>query len=214
MKKFLLIIVLLGALAYAFGPWLLTRAGEFLVVEERSDSKADAVVVLTTGVDYLPRLMQAAELYRQGQADLVVINGNRKTDVHRALEEQGYRSPHNWYDGSVSVLTFLGVDKPSIAVINAEDVYDTVSEAQIVGPHLEKAGVQSILVTTSKFHTRRALAIWEHQYDRQFVISMVPAQEDPFRPDGWWRDGRQIRQVLSEYGAWAYFWGKRLASNL
>ena len=43
---------------------------------------------------------------------------------------------------------------------------------------------------------------------------MVPAEEDPFKPDGWWHDGRQIRQVLSEYGAWLYFWGKRLHSTL
>ena len=74
MKKFLLFIVLLAALAYAAGPWLLTRAGEILVVEKRPAAKADAVVVLTTGVDYLPRLMQAAELYRQQQAGLGQID--------------------------------------------------------------------------------------------------------------------------------------------
>ena len=214
MKKILLILALVIATGYAIGPWILTRAGEFLVVSDQPEDRSDAVVVLATGVDYLPRLIQAAELYRQGLAELVVINGNRKTQIHRELEEQGYERPGNWYDGAVSVLVFLGVDRSGIAVISAEDAYDTVSEAQMVGPELISVGVKTLLITTSKFHARRALAIWEYLYGQDFIVQIVPAAEDPFEVDGWWHHGRQIRQLLSEYGAWAYFWGKRLAGSI
>ncbi len=35
---------------------------------------------------------------------------------------------------------------------------------------------------------------------------MVSAQTDPYDPDHWWKDGRQIRWVLAEYGGWVYYW--------
>ena len=211
MKKFILIIVVLLVLFFLAGPWLMTRAGEFLVVDESPLESADAVVVLTTGVDYLPRLMQAADLYKQGLVKYIVVNGNRKTDMHRKLEKQGYDGPGNWYDGSLAVLEFLGVKNTAILFVNAEDVFDTVSEAETVGPILEQNNMHSIIVTTSKFHTRRAISSWRHLYEDKFELQVVGATEDPFDVDGWWLHGRQIRQLLTEYGGWLYFWGDRLA---
>jgi len=53
-------------------------------------------VVLTTGVEYYPRLIEAARLYKDGFTDKVVINGNRKTDVLRKLEAEGFRPYCQW----------------------------------------------------------------------------------------------------------------------
>jgi uncharacterized SAM-binding protein YcdF (DUF218 family) len=210
MRKFITISAILLILLFLAGPWLMTRAGEFLVVDETPLESADAVVVLTTGVDYLPRLMQAAELYKQGLAKYIVVNGNRKTDIHRKLEKQGYVSPGNWYDSSIAILEFLGVKRTAILFVNAEDVFDTVSEAETVGPVLAQNNIRSIIVTTSKFHTRRSIAIWRHLYESKFDLQVMGASEDPFEVDGWWLHGRQIRQLLGEYGGWLYFWGDRL----
>ena len=210
MKKFVTAAVILLVVAYLIAPWFLTQAGKFLVVNSEPIEQANAVVVLSTGVDYLPRLMQAAALHRQGLARLVVINGNRKTEVHRQLEQQGYVAPYAWYDGPVSVLVYLGVARNKIITINAEDVFDTVSEARMVGSSLADSGIRKIIITTSKFHTRRAIAIWRYLFPDKFDLQVVPAKDDPFIVDGWWYHGRQIRQVMAEYGAWFYFWGKRM----
>lgn len=210
MKKMLAIMAVLLVLLYIASPWLLTRIGVFLVLDDDPITTADAVVVLSTGVDYLPRLMQAANLHRQNLARLVVINGNRKTDVHRRLEQQGYVAPYQWYDGAVAVLVFLGIEPGDIVTVDAEDAYDTVSEARLVGSALQDTDVRKIIITTSKFHTRRAIAIWRHLFPKRFDLQVAAAADDPFSVDGWWHDGRQIRQLLAEYGAWFYFWGKRL----
>ena len=210
LKKVLMGVIALLVVCYLAGPWLLTRVGEFLVIDESGIESADAVVVLSTGVDYLPRLMQAAALFKDRLVDVVVINGNRKTDVHRDLEAQGYIPPSHWHEEAVAVLVFLGVESEKILPINAEDAYDTVSEATIVGEALTGTGIRKIIITTSKFHTRRSEAIWSHLYSERFDIQVVAAANDPFSVDGWWHHGRQIRQVLAEYGAWLYFWGKRL----
>lgn len=213
MLKGLLKLAIVLAIAFYFaGPWILTRMGEFLVVDDVEIEAADAVVVLSTGVDYLPRLMQAASLHRQGLAARVVINGNRKTDVHRDLEASGYVPRHPWHEGVVDVLEFLGVERGKVVPVSAEDAYDTVSEATMVGGALEGSGIRKLIITTSKFHTRRSGAIWGHLYPNEFELQVVAAENDPFQPDGWWHQGRQIKQVLAEYGAWMYFWGKRLTS--
>jgi len=184
---------------------ILTGIGSFLVVQD-IPPKADAAVVLNTGVDIYPRLIEAANLYKQAKAEKVVINGNRKTDILRSLESSGYEPPFKWYAEDLSVLIHQGVAKDHIIAISAEDAYDTISEAQIVGETLLNNGMENVIITTSKFHSRRARHIWNKMHRGKLTIYIAPAQKDPFNPEAWWKTGRQIRWVLSEYGAWMYYY--------
>jgi hypothetical protein len=65
-------------------------------------------------------------------------------------------------------------------------------------------------VTTSKSHTRRAAFIWRNLFKDQLTVCVVAAATDPYDPAGWWKQGRQIRWVLAEYGAWLYYWWKKV----
>ncbi len=209
-RRLLLLALLLGAIWLA-APTLLGAAGRFLVSDDRA-AVADAAVVLATGVDYYPRLIEAASLYREQRVTRVVIDGDRKTDVLRRLEAQGFVPAAPWQENSLRILELLGVPREAVLAISAEDAYDTVSEAQLVGPALREAGIASVLVTTSKSHTRRAGAIWRRLHGDWLQVASVAAREDPYQPDGWWHSGRQIRWVLAEYGAWLYLHWK-LASG-
>ena len=188
--------------------WITPRLGSFLVMDQ-APVKADAVVVLYTGSEYVSRLVEAADLYKRGFVDKVVINGNRKADVLKELENRGFRHRCPWYADYVGLLNFLGVPETDIIHISGEDVYDTVSEAELVGNELRKQKLTRILITTSKSHTRRALFIWQQAFKGKLNITMVSAKTDPFDEKGWWKDGRQIRWVLSEYGAWVFYFWKR-----
>jgi len=95
-----------------------------------------------------------------------------------------------------------------VIIINAESAYDTVSEAKLVGEVLSEAGITSIILTTSKYHTRRARYIWKKLFPDRFTIRAVAARNDPFSPEAWWKEGRQVRWVLAEYGAWIYYFWK------
>jgi uncharacterized SAM-binding protein YcdF (DUF218 family) len=183
--------------------------GDMIVADEKA-SPADAVVVLNTGIEYYPRLIQAADLYRQGLAENIVINGDRKTDTLRDLERKGFKPCCPWYADSVSILALLGVPEDKIIRISNEDAYDTVSEADAVGRELIKRKWTAVIITTSKYHTRRAKFIWQKMYKNRITIFMVSAKTDPYDPDNWWKDGRQIRWVLAEYGAWLYYWWKEI----
>jgi uncharacterized SAM-binding protein YcdF (DUF218 family) len=197
--------VLLCILLVVFHERILTGIGRFLVVRD-VPAKADAAVVLYTGVDIYPRLIEAANLYKGEEAGKVVINGNRKTDILRGLESSGYEPPCKWYAEELSVLAHLGVAKEYIIAISAEDAYDTISEAKMAGEILINNGMSSVILTTSKFHSRRARYVWRKMYRDRLGVYIAPAQDDPFDPKAWWKDGRQIRWVLSEYGAWIYYY--------
>ena len=207
LRKIFLVVLLFGFLVVIHGK-ILTGVGSLLVVQD-IPPKAEAAVVLNTGVDIYPRLLEAADLYKQARIEKVVINGNRKTDILRDLESSGYDPPCKWYAEEISVLIFKGVAKDHIIAISAEDAYDTISEAKIVGETLINNGMSNVIITTSKFHSRRARHIWSKMYRGKLRIYIAPAQNDPFDLEKWWKDKRQIRWVLSEYGAWIYcYWMK------
>jgi len=199
------LVVLLFAFLLVIHERILTGIGSFLVVED-IPPKAEAAVVLNTGVDIYPRLIEAANLYKDSKAEKVVINGNRKTDILRSLENSGYEPPNNWYVKEINVLTHLGVSKDHIVAVSAEDAYDTISEAKKVGVILINNGMLNVIITTSKFHSRRARHIWNEIYKGKLHVFVAPANNDPFDPKAWWKDGRQIRWVFSEYGAWIYYY--------
>ena len=182
--------------------------GEFLIHDDLP-VKSDAVVVLNTGVEYYPRLVEAASIYKKGLIEKIVINGNRKTDSLRELEALGFKGCCPWYEDRTRILEMLGVPRYDVVPVSAEDAYDTLSEAEIVGEEIFKLGFRDIILITSKFHTRRAAHIWKEIYKSKLDVITVSAKTDPFDPSSWWKQGRQIRWVLAEYGAWIfYYWHK------
>ncbi|UCD66605.1 MAG: YdcF family protein [Deltaproteobacteria bacterium] len=202
-------VVLVLAFLVVIHEKILSGIGSLLVVQD-IPAKAEAAVVLNTGVDIYPRLIEAANLYKQVKAEKVVINGNRKSDILRELENSGYEPPYKWYAKEIGILTHQGVAKDHIVAISAEDAYDTISEAKIVGETLINNGMENVIITTSKFHSRRARHIWRNMYKGKLKIYVAPARNDPFNPEVWWKNGRQIRWVLSEYGAWAYYYWMKI----
>lgn len=212
-KFFLLAISLLVALCiFLFYGTLLRRLGHWIVLDEQPSS-ADAVVVLNTGLEYYPRLIQAAEIYSQGLVKEIIINGNRKTDTLRQLEAKGFEPGCRWYADALKVLALYGVPEGRVIAISAEDAYDTISEAEAVEEYLLQNRYRKIIVTTSKFHTRRARHIWKKILQDKITIQMVAADQDPYDPETWWKSGRQIRWVLAEYGAWIFYWWKSIINS-
>lgn len=207
LKKLLIILALLSLLLYYFRADWLGYLGHSLVIDE--PATAEVAVVLSTGVDYLPRLLQAAKLYRDKRVKRILINGNRKTDIIRRIEEEGFVSCCKWYENSLRILEMYGVPPAQVWAVDAEDVFDTVSEAQTLKPFLDTHGVNTLIITTSKFHTRRARYVWRKVMEKEQGIYSSAAADDPFDPDNWWQHGRQVKQVMGEYGGMAYYLWKR-----
>lgn len=202
-KTLIIVIGIIVLLYFTRASWL-GYLGHSLVVDDPS-ATADVAIVLTTGVDYLPRLLQAAQLYRDKRVKKVMINGNRKTDAIRQLEKQGFIPACKWSENSLRILEMHGVPRQQVWAVSAENVFDTVSEAQTIKPFLINNGVSSLIITTSKFHSRRARYVWRKVMGTEEGIYTSAATDDPFDPDSWWQHGRQVKQVMGEYGGMAYY---------
>ena len=202
--------IIIGLFSYKI---ILSEIGECLVVETLPEH-ADAIVVLLSGTEWYPRLMEAAALYQEGIAEMVVINGNRKTEVIRNLEKMGFQPCCSWQEEPLRILSLLGVPRSAVITVSAEEAYDTISEAAIVGDTLLQFDLTNIIITTSKYHTRRAYHIWRAMYAGRLSVFCAPAANDPFAPRSWWKDARQIRHVMAEYGAWIFLYMKKIAHYL
>ncbi len=211
-RRLLFSIAVVSLLGVVTVVWLLPAMGRFLVDPALPTQRADAAVVLNTGAEYFPRLMEAASLYRAGKVPLVVINGNRKTGALRELEALGFKPAAAWDEDRKRMLEVLGVPRAKIISISAENVFDTISEALALAPVLQAYGLRDLTIVTSKYHTRRAGHIWRHLFGEVFHIGTAPARRDPFQPDAWWRSGRQLRFVMAEYGGWLFFYWSRLTA--
>ncbi len=212
-QKKIIIILIFCVIAgvYVFSGAVLKWMGDFLVYDDSPDS-SDAAVVLNTGLEYYPRLIEAASIYKKGLVKKIIINGNRKTDSLRDIEAMGFKSCCPWYEDRVRILEILGVPGYDVIPVSAEDAYDTLTEAEAVGGELVNQNYKRIILITSKFHTRRAAHIWKQIYEEKLEVSSVSAKTDPFDPAAWWKYGRQVRWVLAEYGAWIFYYWQKLAS--
>ena len=202
-------IAFLFILAMLFHNVILTAIGKFTIRDDQL-VKSDVAVVLNTGSGIYPRLIAAADLYKKQYAAKVLVNGNRKNETIRKLEAMGYVPAAPWYANRVKILNLLGVPDKDIIIVNGEDAYDTISEAALVGAYLLEQNLYQVIVTSSKYHTKRSGYIWEKQFKDNMSITIHPAPEDPFQASSWWQNGRQIRWVMAEYGAWLFLMWKEI----
>ena len=191
---------------------VLSAIGKALIVHT-SPVPSKAAVVLNTDQEYYSRLTEAAQLYMAGLVKIIILNGNRKTEALKQIEADGFTPACAWYEDYLRILSLYGVNQNDVICISAEDVYDTVTEAEAVGPQILARGIDQILLITSQFHTRRAGFIWHQRFQGRLQIQTIGARTDPFDPNHWWQSGRQVRWVLAEYGAWLYYGWKQLTQT-
>ena len=184
---------LLAALVLA-SPQLLPAMGRFLVVGDPPE-KADAIVVLAGS--YPDRVLEAVDLYRRGLAPRIILCREPDTAGFRRLAELGVTVPRP-SDLNRAVAEQLGVPAGAIDVL--EQAGDsTYSEARSVIDEALRRGYRSILLVTSKYHTRRAASIYRTLADDHLRIIVVPASNDDFQSDRWWRDRISTRRLVIEY---------------
>lgn len=180
---------------------------------ERSEApvKADAVVVLFHDTEVYMRMTEAARLYREGFVEKVVINGGREHPILKTMGSQGFSRRWRWDEEYHSVLEFLGVPLEDVVFIQVKDSFDSKGEASYLGKQLLELGYESLIITTNKYHSRRAGYIWENLYQDEFRITVVPVRDEPFSPASWFKDARQFKWTVYEMGSWLFLFVRELS---
>ncbi len=200
MRRAVVPVVALLAVAALAVAWLLPAAGRFLV-EGDPPEHADAIVVLAGS--YPDRVLEAVELYREGLAPHILLCREPDTGGSRRLAELGVTLPRP-SDLNRMVAEQLGVPASAIEVLERAGG-STYDEAEIVLDQVVRRGFTSILLVTSKYHTRRAAAIYRFLAGERVKIIVRPAREDDFQSERWWRDRISTRRLIIEYQKWLNF---------
>ena len=174
---------------------ILREIASFLLVE---DSLQAAVAIIPLGGEGKPplRLIEAARLYRAGWAPLIVIVRGARQNDSQALQRVGVEARQPW-EPSLEVLIREGVPASAILLIK-DDVHNTLEELQAASRVLRsKKG--SVIIVTSKYHTRRSRLTWHYVTEGRSHAIMHAASPDSFDPTQWWNDQNVTSRVLHEY---------------
>jgi uncharacterized SAM-binding protein YcdF (DUF218 family) len=154
--------------------------------------KARAIVVLSGRMPL--RAEEAAALYRAAWAPEVWI-------THAAgpgAELEGMGIPYvgeEFY--TARVLVRLGVPAGAIRRLGPEAA-NTAEEVDVIAKELRESGGRTVILVTTKAHTRRVRALWEKRAGTGLRAVVRAAQRDPFDADHWWRKTGDALDVVRE----------------
>ncbi len=200
------VVLTTGLLALAFIVLLIVGfvyAGSLLVVEV-PPHRADVCLVLAGNFG---RAMYAADLYHQGFIPRIWISRPEREKPLTQLDALGVPYPRQ-EEISQAVLLKKGVPEDRIEMIG-EGVVSTIAEARLVADLLEKRSeIRSLLIITSRFHVRRAEAIFQYvlRPRSQVELFVVGTPYDGFVSNRWWADRDSTRQVILETAKTILFW--------
>ena len=176
--------------------------GSWLVVEDPL-VHADVIVILS---GRLPeRAVEAARVYQAGYADQVWISppispvDDLKAMKISYLGEDFYNE---------KVLIVKGVPPDAIRILDRPDA-NTEEEVRQIAEDLRSLNFHSVIIVTSKAHTRRVRTTWSKLVGSEPHMIVRYAQDDSYDGPHWWRhthDGLDVvRETLGLLNAWAGF---------
>jgi uncharacterized SAM-binding protein YcdF (DUF218 family) len=199
--KFLVIILALFFVWILVAPFL----AKFLIVEKSLD-KADAILVLGGSSVYVERTQKAAILFKQGVAPKVLLTDDGRRSGWSRIEE---RNPP-FVDLAKKELIAQGVPAEAIEILEPK-VSGTIYEVEVLQKEAKEKNLNSVLIVTSAYHTRRSLWIFEKVFAENNIQteigieSAMPGQQTP-TPFMWWLSPRGWNLVAGEYVKTFYYW--------
>lgn len=165
--------------------------------------KADAIVVLGGSAVYKERTRKAAELFKQGISDKIILT-NDGLEAGWSRTEQ--RNPY-FVELAEKELLAHGVPAQNIEILH-QTVASTKDEAILIGEESRKRGWKSVQIVTSGYHSRRSLWLFELYSGLDNwalgVVSPPPGELTP-EPFYWWFSRRGWNFVGGEYLKSAYY---------
>ena len=176
--------------------------GKWLVVEDPL-AHSDVIAILS---GRLPeRALEAAQIYRAGYAEQVWISPPVSPADDLKAMNISYLG-EDFYNEKV--LIAKGVPPDAIRILDRPDA-NTEAEVRQIAQDLRSLNFHSVIIVTSKPHTRRVRTIWRKLVGADPHMSVRYADDDVYDGAHWWRHTRDaldvVRETLGLLNAWAGF---------
>jgi uncharacterized SAM-binding protein YcdF (DUF218 family) len=203
-KKILSVLVILLAFFIFLSIFIVPNLGQWLVVNDEV-KKSDIIVVLMGSV--YDRILEAVDLYNEGYSDKIILINSYITAkdiiINRGIKAYG--------DTLLSKMaaTDLGIPEEDVLILEGNS-RSTQDEALTIREYIRNnREIESIILVTSKYHSRRAKQIFKKALsvlDKEIDIYSSPSKYDPSNVNQWWKDREDIEWVVSEYLKLANFY--------
>jgi len=192
-------ISILGGILFLF-LLLFLNVGRWLISEDPL-RKATAIAVMSGRMP--ERALEAVRLYEQGYAPRVWLTHSTEPGASLARLSVHYVGEEE-YDKQLLVRE--GVPQSAIEVLDPP-IVNTADEMKTIGAALAKQKEGTVILVTSKVHTRRVRALWKRlgAPDGDAIVRGV--SDDKFDAAHWWRTTRDaldvVRELLGLLNTWA-----------
>ena len=200
----ILIILLISAcsLFFIFSSPVLKLLASGLVINQPV-VKSDAVIVL--GGRSPSRILEAIDILKAGLAANIIITRGAKPEGSEYLSSRNISYPEE-ADRNISVAEKLGINEKDIVLLPGR-VYSTKEEAEAIKDFALKNGYESLIITTSKSHSRRSEIIFTRVFkDSGINVLIKPSKYDSFDPDNLDINKNHWKEVVLEYQKIFYFY--------
>jgi uncharacterized SAM-binding protein YcdF (DUF218 family) len=176
-------------------PLLRGAAGLWIISDPVT--RADAIVVL--GGNYHVRPPFAADLYRRGLANRILVS--QTGDAQRAAAG----SLPTDAELNRAALLNLGVPPDAVESFGAANV-NTRDEAVALREWAERNGASKIIVPSEIFSARRVRWIFRRELSGSDVAIMVPSFDPPgYARRDWWKTASGVLALQNELLKYAYY---------
>lgn len=195
--------ILVGVLIaiIALGAYTFVNLGTFLARQDPV-AKADAIFVLA-GTE-LDRALEGIDLFLEGYAPRLVLSREELEPAFATIGRRGVTLPSE-VERARDAAIALGV--PAGAIVLPDRLHgSTASEAITLRSLAQERHWRTVIVVTSKFHLRRArFAILRELRGTGVQVVMRGTRYDDARPEQWWRQRGDIRDILAEVPKFAAY---------
>ena len=161
------------------------------------------MIVVLNGRD-TERSLAAVDLYNQGYANLIVMARLAK----QPGSDEFWKRVGDNFNGKIffqRAIEAMGIHEESFRFIG-NGVTSTSDEAMTAKDFLKRNGYKSMILVTSKWHSRRAYLTFKSVLEKDHVtITIYPTKYDTFDSRTWWKIGTDTKSVFSEYGKLLYY---------
>lgn len=176
------------------------------LIVEKPLAKADAMLVLGGSSTYVERTQKAVELYRSGVAAKIFLTDDGERGGWSRLEKRNVP----FVEMARNNLISGGVPAENIEILQPT-VTGTIDEARALLNESRTENLQTVLLVTSAYHTRRALWTFEKRFAEanrriEFGIAAAPPGEQTPQPSHWWLSRRGWDLVAGEYLKFVVYW--------
>lgn len=201
-----ILILIIFTIVFLYSNLIIKILASNLVVDDNL-KKADAIVLLGGGDP--SRLLEAIDLYNSGYSEKIIITRGGKPEGLEYLESKGIEYPEE-HEINTYIADQLNIGENTLILLPGR-VYSTKEEAESIRDFSIKNGFKTLIVTTSKYHSKRSKIIFNDVFKGSDIDIIVKSSDyESFNDGDLSLNRNNWKYIIFEYQKLLYYYADEL----